>query len=102
MASDAFPVDVRVPAQSPSNPFGKARMLRRREHGTPGSWPCRTPLHAAVRSAPSRDRAEGRLIGACDENASRALHVDSLAVAVLGRTERQKKGQAGALTLGNF
>src|SRR6185437_8594392 len=50
-------------APSPSSPSGKARMLRRRKHGTPGSkgpagllkcsWP-------AVRSAPNRDRRSGR------------------------------------------
>src|SRR3977135_3225247 len=61
-----------LPARSPSSPFGKARKLRRREHGTPD--PQALPLganQAAVRSAPGRDRAGARPIGGFVEKATR-------------------------------
>src|SRR5574341_2636402 len=63
------------PAPSPPSPFGKGSNAAKA--GTPDAGPsgpaARLSMersHAAVRSAPSRDRAEARFIGTCEENAS--------------------------------
>src|SRR5262245_44978655 len=62
---DAFPLLwCRSRRKAPRALSGKARKLRRREHGTPGhSALPRAVSRAAVRSAPSRDRAEAGLYG---------------------------------------
>ena len=68
---DAFPwVAARSRRKAPRAVSGKARKLRRREHGTAGHDALPQPRkRAAVRSAPGRDRAEARFIRISDKKA---------------------------------
>src|SRR5262249_24209985 len=69
-----FPCSLLHPARSPSSPFGKgsnAQKARTRDAG-PSALPPGIG-QAAVRSVPSRDRAEPRVIGSFGEKARRPL-----------------------------
>src|SRR5262249_16305810 len=69
-----FPCSLLHPARSPSSPFGKGSNAQKA--GTRDAGPSVLPPgigQAAVRSVPSRDRAEARVISSSDEKASRPL-----------------------------
>src|SRR5262249_46281539 len=69
-----FPCSLLHPARSPSSPFGKGSNAQKA--GTRDAGPSALPPgigQAAVRSVPSRDRAEARVIGSFGEKARRPL-----------------------------
>src|SRR5215467_326455 len=81
-----------TPARSPSSPFGKGSKAQKA--GTRDAGPSALPPgigQAAVRSVPSRDRAEARLIRSSDEKARRPAGSTGCAGSPLGLTARRSR-----------